>query len=90
MCQVYGPAITVGCSKCGDGYYENEPHTCKVFVPFEQWNAELQTRAAEEYTGANRFLITCRRATKNVAKWPEWKRRAVWSEEFRYSVKGHQ
>jgi hypothetical protein len=55
-----------------------------VLVPFEQWDAELQARAAEEYTGTNRFHIAYLQATKRVAAWPEWKRRAAWTEEYYY------
>jgi hypothetical protein len=87
MCQVYGPTPMVGCSKCGAGYYENSSHTCKVFVPFERWDAELQARAAQDYTGNNRLLATCYRATRNVASWPLWKRQYVWAEEFQHSIK---
>ena len=87
MCQVYGPTAIVGCEKCGAGYYEGSSHTCKVFKAFEQWDKELQGRAAEEYTGTNSLMRTLHRCTENVAGWPEWKRHAAWSEEYQFSVK---
>jgi hypothetical protein len=85
MCQVYGPAIQVRCSECGVGYYEDSVHTCKVFEPFESWNARLQERAKEKPTGNNLFdrILS---ATQAVALWSESKRRWCWSEENRHTV----
>jgi hypothetical protein len=87
MCQVYGPSIQIGCNKCGAVYYEYEKHKCKVFVPFAVWNARLQEDASKPYLGSSSLLATCHEATQDVAAWPEWKRRLVWSEEFRFSVR---
>lgn len=86
MCQVYGPSAIVGCSKCGAGFYEDSVHVCKKFVTFEVWDAKLQKRAKEKYTGTNSLFATLQAAVKHVAGWPEWKRRSAWSEEFRYSI----
>jgi hypothetical protein len=88
MCQVYGPTPLVACSKCGAGYYENASHTCKIFVAFEEWDAQLQKRASQPYTGDNHLLSIMRAATKSIAAWPLWKRHYVWAEEFQFSVKG--
>ena len=77
----------VQCSDCGAGYYEGRPHKCLVFVPFERWDAELQKDAALDYTGPDRLLRACDLATKNVARWPEWKRRLMWQEKFQFSVR---
>jgi hypothetical protein len=87
MCQVHGPTPLVTCCKCGAAYYESSAHSCKVFVPFDQWDAELQARAAKVYAGDNRLLAACRRATRNVASWPLWSRQYVWAEEFQHSIK---
>lgn len=85
MCQANcGPAL-VACSRCGAGFYENDPHTCKVRIPFEEWDADLQRRAKEPLS-SNSLIATMQRATQSVAAWPEWKRRYVWAEYFRYSV----
>jgi hypothetical protein len=86
MCQVNGPSAWVGCSKCGAGFYENSRHVCKKYISFEKWDAELQRDAKVKYKGKNSLLATLQRAVKNVASWPEWKRRYVWAEEFQYSI----
>lgn len=86
MCQVYGPAIRVGCSECGAGYYEDSKHTCKIFVSFEDWDADLQQRASEPDTDSD-FMNSLQRATKAVAAFPEWKRKYFWAEENRHTVK---
>ena len=87
MCQVYGPSAMVGCSKCGAGYYEDSQHTCKKFVSFEKWDADLQKQSKEKYTGTSSLIATLYTATRNVARWPRWKRHYVWAEQFQHSIK---
>ena len=87
MCQVNGPSAMVGCSKCGAGYYEDSKHTCKKFVSFEEWDADLQKRAKEKYTGTNSLIATLYAATRSVARWPKWKRHSSWAEQFQHSIK---
>lgn len=88
MCQVYGPAIMVACDKCGASVDQDWIHThkCKKFVPFEQWDAELQARAKEPLP-KDPFWRTLKQATRSVASWPKWKRHYVWANEFQHSVK---
>jgi hypothetical protein len=86
MCQVHGPSMQVICSACGEPYYECSSHTCKVFVTFEMWDADLQRRAGDVYTGNNRFFATLQAATQAVAAWPTWKRKTAWANEYKYCV----
>lgn len=84
MCQVNCTAI-VGCSDCGAGYYENSAHVCKVFVPFEKWDADLQKRAKAPLE-QNPLYRTMQEATRSVAGWPLWMRQYAHADEFRFSV----
>lgn len=88
MCQATCGPARIGCSKCGAGFYENEPHKCLVFVPFEQWLSELKERASQLCTAAPGSIWEhAHRCTQDIASWPEWQLRYVWAEEYRYSVK---
>jgi hypothetical protein len=89
MCQVNATEM-MGCEKCGETLYGyNSGHQCKIFIPFEKWNAALQENA-EEYKqnpSKNSFWRGAEEAVISVAGWPEWKRKYAWTEEFRHSVK---
>jgi len=87
VCQVNGPDVFIGCSKCGAGYYENNQHICKKFVSFEKWDADLQKSAKEKYTGSSILIVALYAATRRVARWPKWKRHCVWAEQFQHSIK---
>lgn len=86
MCQVHGPSATVACEKCGAGFYEGSAHYCKKFVPYEAWRDKLRSDAEKTCWSTSSLVIAAHKATQRVARWPEWKLRAAWAEEFRHSI----
>jgi hypothetical protein len=87
MCQVCGPTPMVACEKCGAPFYEGSFHECKVFVPFSEWDRQLQLRAQKPYSGESSLLRTIHDATRSIASWPLWMREYAWAEEFKYSLR---
>lgn len=88
MCQVNATEM-MGCEYCGATLYGyNSGHTCKVFVPFKQWNKELQANAKKYKQNPSKisFWRTLESATITVAGWPSWMRQHAHAEEFRFSV----
>lgn len=91
MCQVNATEI-MACRECGATLYGyNSGHKCKVYVPFEKWDADLQADAKRlrEKHAANPegrgLWRTMEEAVVSVAGWAEWKRRYAWGDEFRHS-----
>jgi hypothetical protein len=85
MCQATCGPCLVGCAKCGASFYEDAAHTCLVRVPFKVWLKDLRARAAEPLP-VNPLFRTMREATRAMSRWPVWKLRYVWADEFRHSV----
>lgn len=89
MCQVNGPAIRVACGRCGASVEERwaHRHECLQYVPFEEWDADLQRRASAPYDKTSKLITTMHNATVAVANMALWQRRYAWAEQYRHSVR---